>query len=145
MTDSGAGARVDQPVLGPIPDPTQRGGRLGRTARLVVLVVVGVLVALAMAGWGYVMMSARGNPEALSQVITFEVGGPDSITVTFQVTKPEDRAAVCRVRAMDSRQAEVGARDVTVPKGSSAVQLTERLRTSAPAASGHVQYCYLVQ
>ncbi|MEO3814038.1 DUF4307 domain-containing protein [Sphaerisporangium sp. B11E5] len=145
MTDSGAGARVDQPVLGPVPDPTQREGRLGRSTRYAVLAVVGVLVALAMAGWGYVMMSARGNPEALSQVITFQVGGPDSVTITFQVSKPEDRAAVCRLRAMDTRQAEVGARDVTVPAGSSAVQLTERLRTSAPAASGHVQYCYLVQ
>ncbi|MFC6082345.1 DUF4307 domain-containing protein [Sphaerisporangium aureirubrum] len=145
MTDSAGGARLDQPVLGPVPDLTERGGLLGRSARLVVLVVVGVVVAVAMAGWGYVMMSARGNPQALSQVITFELGGPGSITITFQVSKPEDRAAVCRLRAMDTRQAEVGAKDVTIPVGASTVQLTERLRTSAPAASGHVQYCYLVQ
>jgi hypothetical protein len=145
MSDSGAAPRPDQPGLGPVPDHWERPGRFGRSARFVVLVAIGLVVAVAMAGWGYVMMSARGNPEALSQVITFQVGGPDSVTITFQVSKPEDRVAVCRLRAMDPRQAEVGARDVTIPKGASAVQLTERLRTSAPAASGHVQYCYLVQ
>ena len=55
------------------------------------------------------------------------------------------REAVCRLRAVDTSHVEVGARDVRLPRGQADLQFTERLRTSATATSGDVQYCYLVQ
>ncbi|WP_214416499.1 DUF4307 domain-containing protein [Sphaerisporangium fuscum] len=145
MTDSGVGQGSGRPVLGTPDSFPERPGRFGRTGRSIALIIIGIFIAIAMGGWGYVMMSMRGNPDVPTDVIAFDVSGPTSVTITFQAHKPADREAVCRLRAVDTEHVEVGTRDVTLPKGRSDVQLTERLQTSAQATSGHVQYCYLVQ
>ncbi|MCW2878605.1 MAG: hypothetical protein JWQ95_2705 [Sphaerisporangium sp.] len=145
MTDSGVGSRADGPVLGTPEAYPERPGRLGRTGQSIALIIIGIFIAIAMGGWGYVMMSARGNTGVPTDVITFEVGGADSVTITFQIHKPADQAAVCKLRATDTQHVEVGTRDVTIPRGQADVQLTERVETSARATSGNVQYCYLVQ
>ncbi|MDH2428817.1 DUF4307 domain-containing protein [Sphaerisporangium sp. TRM90804] len=145
MTDSDAGSHAGGPVLGTPDSYPERPGRFGRPGRYLAFIVLGVFVAAAMGGWGYVMMTAKGNPEALSQVIAFKLDGSSAVTVTFQVHKPAERTAVCRLRASDTKHVEVGARDVSIPPGREDVQLTERVETSARATSGHVQYCYLVE
>ncbi|GII86022.1 hypothetical protein Ssi03_40120 [Sphaerisporangium siamense] len=145
MGERGVGPGADAPVLGTPDAFPERTGRAGRTGRSVGLVIIAVVVALAMGGWGYVMMSAKGDPEVQNEVIAFEVQGPGAVTITFQAHKAADRAAVCRLRATDTDHAEVGARDVSLPAGQADVRLTERVVTSARATSGHVQYCYLVQ
>lgn len=153
MTDSGAGSGAARgagpgaagPILGTPGSFPERPGRFGRGGQSLVFLVIAIFIAIAMGGWGYVMMSAKGNPDVLSEVIAFEVSSPSSITITFQGDKPADRAAVCRLRAVDTGHVEVGTRDITLPAGQSGFRLTERLATSARATSGHVQYCYLVQ
>ncbi|MEV6982868.1 DUF4307 domain-containing protein [Sphaerisporangium sp. NPDC051017] len=145
MSERGTGSRADGPVLGTPDSFRERPGRGGRVGRSLFFAVVAVIVAAAMGGWGYVMMSAKGNPEVLTEVIAFEVEGPGSLTVTFQAHKPADREAECRLRATDTEHVEVGTRSVTLPRGQSDVRLTERVQTSARATSGDVQYCYLVQ
>ncbi|WP_424536282.1 DUF4307 domain-containing protein [Sphaerisporangium viridialbum] len=145
MADSGVGSGAAGPVLGTPDSFPDRPGRFGRGGRSIAFLIIGIFIAIAMGGWGYVMMSARGNPDVMTEVIAFQVGGPSSITITFQAHKAADRAAVCRLRATDTDHVEVGTRDVTLPAGQADVQLTERLETSARATSGHVQYCYLVQ
>ncbi|GAA3837974.1 hypothetical protein GCM10022226_70180 [Sphaerisporangium flaviroseum] len=145
MADSAAGSTAGAPVLGTPESFPERPGRLGRSGRAIALVIIGIFIAIAMGGWGYVMMTAKGNPDVLTEVIAFEVGGTNSITITFQTHKPADREAVCRLRATDTDHVEVGTRDVVLPRGQADSRLTERLQTSARATSGHVQYCYLVQ
>jgi predicted secreted protein len=130
------------PVLGTpddFPDrPKQRG-------RLVVHVVIGVLVAIVAGGWGYVMWSmTAGNSDAPTQVVTFNVDAPNHAEITFEVSKPDDRVAVCRIRALDVKHAEVGNKEVRIPAGEGSKQLKESLDTSGQATSVHIQYCYLV-
>ncbi|GII64506.1 hypothetical protein Skr01_45910 [Sphaerisporangium krabiense] len=145
MAERGVGSGADAPVLGTPDAFPDRTGRNGRAGRSVVLVIIAVVVAAAMGGWGYVMMTAKGDPDVQSEVIAFEVQGSDAVTITFQTHKAADRAAVCRLRATDTEHVEVGARDVSIPAGQADGRFTERVTTSARATSGHVQYCYLVQ
>ncbi|MFI7704462.1 DUF4307 domain-containing protein [Nonomuraea sp. NPDC049480] len=131
------------PVLGTpddLPDRPKRGGRL------VVHVVIGVLVAIIAGGWGWVMwsMTAGGGSDAPAQVVTFSVAGPTRAEITFEVYKPDDRVAVCRIRALDVNHAEVGSKEVRIPAGGGTKQLKESLDTSGQATSVHVQYCNLV-
>ncbi|TYB62703.1 DUF4307 domain-containing protein [Nonomuraea sp. PA05] len=130
------------PVLGTpddFPDRPRRGGRL------VVHVVIGVLVAIIAGGWGYVMWSmTAGGSEAPAQVVTFKVNSPTRAEITFEVYKPDDRVAVCRIRALDVNHAEVGSKEVRIPPGGGSKQLKESLDTSGQATSVHIQYCNLV-
>jgi hypothetical protein len=148
MADSGVGSDVTGPVLGTpgsFPERPGHSGPAGRIGRSFVFLIIGIFIAIAMGGWGYVMVTMRGNPDVPADVISFEVGGPSFVTITFQAHKPAGQAAVCRLRATDTAHVEVGARDVTIPRGEADVQLVERVETSARATSGDVQYCYLVQ
>ncbi|MEW9553599.1 DUF4307 domain-containing protein [Nonomuraea sp. NPDC050783] len=130
------------PVLGTPDDVPDRPRRSGR---LIVHVVIGVLVAIIAGGWGYVMWSmTAGGSEAPAQVVTFDVEGPTRAEITFEVYKPDDRVAVCRIRALDVNHAEVGSKEVRIPAGEGSKQLKESLDTSAQATSVHVQYCNLV-
>ncbi|NUW43538.1 DUF4307 domain-containing protein [Nonomuraea rhodomycinica] len=130
------------PVLGTpddYPDRPKRGGRL------VVHVVIGVLVAIIAGGWGYVMWSMTGSTSgAVAQVVSFTVQ-PGQAEIVFTVAKPDDRAAVCQLRALDAGHAEVGTKDVRIGPGEGSKQLKERLDTTAEAASVHIQYCNLIE
>ncbi|GAA3126017.1 hypothetical protein GCM10010466_16130 [Planomonospora alba] len=133
--------RFEGPVLGTpgdVPDRPERGGRF------VVHVVIAILCAVTAGGWGYVMWAAKGETEVINQVIAFDVDHGEYAEITFEVIKPDDRAAVCRLHAMDVGHAEVGSREVEIPAGEGYVRLTERLQISAPATSADVEYCYLV-
>ncbi|MEV0588910.1 DUF4307 domain-containing protein [Nonomuraea sp. NPDC050310] len=129
------------PVLGTpddFPDRPQRQGRL------VVHVVIGVLVAIFMGGWGYVVWIATGDAGVPSRVLTFNVKAPDRAEITFALTKPDERTARCRIQALDKNHVEVGSKEVTIAAGEGMNQLKESLQTSAQASSVHIQYCNLV-
>ncbi|MFI6325345.1 DUF4307 domain-containing protein [Nonomuraea sp. NPDC050556] len=129
------------PVLGTPDDFPDRPERRGR---FVVHAVIGVLVAIVAGGWGYVMWSATGNVGVVKEVVTFSVKSPTQAEITFNIVKPEDRVAVCRIRATDTEHVEVGSKEVRIPAGEGINHLKERLDTSAQATSVHIQYCNLV-
>ncbi|SDQ47487.1 DUF4307 domain-containing protein [Thermostaphylospora chromogena] len=133
-----------RPILGTPDDPSERPDAPARRGRFVVHLVIGVLVAIVAFGWGYVMWAAKGDTEVIDQVITFDTGRSDQVEITFEVYKPAEEAALCRLRATDVDHVEVGTKEVRIPAGESHVVLTERLDTSAQATSVHVHYCYLV-
>ncbi|GIH25438.1 hypothetical protein Aph01nite_37480 [Acrocarpospora phusangensis] len=133
---------VTRPVLGTPADFPERppAGR----SRFLVYALIGVVVAVLASGWGYVILSARGNPEVRAEVVAFDASAPDSAAITFLVHKPADREARCLVRALDTHHVEVGTREVAIPRGESDTSFTERVKTSAQATAVHVQYCNLV-
>ncbi|MFF5206684.1 DUF4307 domain-containing protein [Streptosporangium sp. NPDC000396] len=133
--------RQSGPVLGTPGDFPDRPERRGR---FVVHIVIAILCAVCAGGWGYVMWASKGNTEVIDQVIAFDASRGDSIQITFEVVKPSDREALCRLQALDVNHVEVGSREVTIPAGEGYVRLTERLETSTQATSGAVHYCYLV-
>ncbi|WP_169983421.1 MULTISPECIES: DUF4307 domain-containing protein [unclassified Microbispora] len=141
MPTDEAGGQGTRPVLG---TPDDFPPRPARPARLVPYVVMALIVAVIAGGWGYVMLRANGNPSVSADVITFDASAPDSAVITFTVHKPADRAATCRIQALDTKHLEVGSREVDIPKGRSDLEFTERLRTSAQATAVHVDYCDLV-
>jgi hypothetical protein len=130
------------PVLG---TPDDFADRPSRGGRLVVHVVIGVLVAIIAGGWGYVMWSMTGSAGgAKAQVVTFSITRDDLAEITFTVSKPADRTALCRLRATDVNHGEVGSKEVRIAPGEGSKQLKEQLDTTAQATSIHVQYCNLV-
>ncbi|WP_066371598.1 DUF4307 domain-containing protein [Herbidospora mongoliensis] len=131
-----------RPILG-TPDEFPPKPPLGKS-RFLVYVIMAVVVAIVAGGWGYVILSARGNPDVRATVVTFDTSRPDTAEVTFVVNKPGDRAATCRLRAVDVHHVEVGTREITIPPGSGDVALTEQVRISAQATSVDVQGCSLV-
>ncbi|MFI6485789.1 DUF4307 domain-containing protein [Nonomuraea sp. NPDC050663] len=133
--------RVDGPVLGTPDDLPDRPEKRGR---LVVHVVIGVLVAIVAGGWGYVMWTATGNSTVANQIVTFSVKDPARAEISFTLSKPDDRAAVCRIQALDTNHVEVGSKEVTIPAGEGMTLHKESLSTSAQASSVHIQYCNLV-
>ncbi|GII77809.1 hypothetical protein Sru01_27910 [Sphaerisporangium rufum] len=139
MADHDAGSPA--PVLGTPADYPARPPDKRRTWQTVLLILFAAVLVAAMGGWGYVMMTAR--PDTRATVFSFDPAA-DQVMVTFEAHRPEGRGMVCRLRALDARQAEVGARDVRVPAGEGDVRLTERLVTSARATTVSVQGCYLV-
>ncbi|MER5626548.1 DUF4307 domain-containing protein [Streptosporangium sp. NPDC002544] len=133
--------RQNGPILGTPDDFPDRPERRGR---FVVHVVIAILCAVCAGGWGYVMWASKGNTEVIDQLIAFDADRGDSAQIMFEVFKPTERAALCRLRATDVSHVEVGSKEVNIPAGEGYVRLTERLETSAQATSVHVQYCYLV-
>ncbi|RJL33330.1 DUF4307 domain-containing protein [Bailinhaonella thermotolerans] len=114
-----------------------------RSRRAVVYTVLAVFAAACAFGWGYVMWTSTGKTEVYDQLIAFDLGPGNQVTVVFEVTKPADRAAACRLRAQDTTHAEVGTREVEIPAGKSTYRMTERVLTTVPPATGHVDHCYL--
>ncbi len=136
---------ITGPVLGRPEDFPERPRRGGRGGRFLAYVIIGAIVIALSGGWGYVLVLGRGNPDVRAQLISFDLGDPRVLPMTMQVSKPADRTAVCRLRALDTSGAEVGSREIEIAAGDGNVTLTERLETSALAANGQIQYCYLVQ
>jgi Domain of unknown function (DUF4307) len=134
------GAHEAGPILGTPDDfPERPPGRVG----LVAYVVIGLIVALAAGGWGYVMLAAHGNPQVSVELVSFDTT-PGSAQVTFIVHKSADRAATCLIRAVDDQHLEVGSREIDVPRGGSDVSFTEQVRTSTQATTVQVDDCDLV-
>jgi hypothetical protein len=138
---SGPEGQVPGPILG---TPDDFRPRPPTPRRFVAYAVIGVFVALMAGGWGYVMVAFKGNPAVSAEVITFDASAPASARITFSVHKPADRAATCRLRAVDTQHIEVGSREIDVPRGESDIAFTETLKTTAQATAVHVQYCNLV-
>ncbi|MEV5411542.1 DUF4307 domain-containing protein [Thermopolyspora sp. NPDC052614] len=136
---------ITGPILGRPEDFPERPRRERSGGRFLAYAAIGAIVIALSAGWGYVMVLGRGNPDVRGQLISFDLGDPHALPMTLQVSKPADRTAVCRLRAVDASGAEVGSREIEIAAGEDNVTLTQRLETSAPAANGQIQYCYLVQ
>ncbi len=113
------------------------GPRMTRGARIGTAVAVAVSIGIAL--W-------LGLPQANQPVrwrdIGFSVTSPTEADATFDVFLYTDAGATCRVRALNSRHAEVGAVDVSVDRADGPEQrLTVPVATVETAATAVVSYC----
>jgi hypothetical protein len=119
--------------------PERAAGR--RPAWLVPAVVVGVLAAAVLVWLG---ITTFRDPVQW-QDVGFSITGPESIDVTFQVTKAPGATVRCRVRALNKGFAEVGVLPVDIGPSSERVQrLTVTVRTAELAVTGTVDTCTVV-
>lgn len=108
-----------------------RAGRVGTA--------VAVVVSLGIAVW---LGVAQANQPVRWQNVGFAVPSATEAQSTFDVFLYTDAGATCRVRALNSRHAEVGAVDVHVDRAAGRQQrLTVPVVTVEQAATVVVAYC----
>lgn len=100
-----------------------------------VLVTVGSLVAV----W-FGLSASVGWP--VQRDLAYTVHDAGSVTVRFEVTKPQEMTAVCEVVAQEVGKAVVGRTDVTIPPSTERTTRHEvTLRTTTLAVIGLVKTC----
>jgi uncharacterized protein DUF4307 len=104
-------------------------------------VIIGVVVAVAAAGWAYVVANVGQTPGIVAQTVAFRVLDEHAVEIDYTVTKPTDREVRCVLQALDVNFAEVARVQVTVPRGSGHVAGEQLLRTSARATAAQVRDC----
>lgn len=136
------------PVAAPDPGATtqdalaERYGtapRPRRRARVVGLWALGVAgtVGAAWSGWSMV-----ASEPFTTQDVGFSIQGPESVEVTFNVTKDAAVTLDCRVVALNTSYAQVGFRDVVIGPGSDQREsFVVEVRTSELATTGLVDSC----
>jgi hypothetical protein len=119
------------------------GRRTSRRRRILwwSLVAVVALGAIAALGWTTIARTI----EAVDAVDTgFLVEDEESVTITFQITAPPDRAFACALEAQDEDHGIVGWRIVEFDaSGERQRAFTERIPTVAEATTGLVNACWV--
>ncbi|MBZ2196602.1 DUF4307 domain-containing protein [Occultella gossypii] len=115
----------------------------GGARRLRARVLIGVLAAVGIAVlvWIAVDMFA---PSVDSRDVGFHVVDSESVRVTFDVTKPAERSAVCTLEALSTGYGQVGLLEVEIgPQPADTVRITSEVATSELATTGLVRACTL--
>jgi hypothetical protein len=126
--------------------PPDRYGRRRETRRRPrwVLPVLVLVVAVAMSLVAVKLYLEYGNDEFTPTVLASNQVTDDSITVTFQVAKPDGAPATCTVQAFAYDQTQVGEAQVAVPAGRD-VTVKYVLKTTSRAYVGEVNTCQPAQ
>jgi hypothetical protein len=120
----------------------QRYGRRPPGRRRVALVVVLALVAAGAVAWAVWAVAGLSRASVSVGQVTVDASDPALVRVSFDVSVPGGRSAVCSVRATDAAGVVVGWADVRVaPAGSGAGTASVAVRTSMPASGGGVRDC----
>lgn len=111
--------------------------KMSPRARAVTWVAIVVtLVVASWIGWGLASQPVRWRD------VGFAAPSATEATTTFDVFLYTDADAVCRVRALNDRHAEVGAADVTILRSAGSEQrLTASIVTVEQATTAVVAYC----
>lgn len=98
-----------------------------------------ILAALAVIAW---VGSGLLRDPVQWRDVGFHVNGPESIDVTFEVTKDTGASAQCSVEALSQSYAQVGVMEVTIGPGETRTQrVTVTVPTSELATTGVVSGC----
>ncbi len=113
-----------------------------RTRRsLLAVLAVFVVTAVGFAVW---VATERGRTALTWTELGVDVAGDEAATLTFQLSLPPGRQAICTVRVVNEVRTEVGRRDVVVgPARTGVVRTTVEMRTSERATAGGVRDCVL--
>ncbi len=114
--------------------------RMSRKAKIWGWAGVAALVAVASwFGWGSAQQPVRWND------VGFAINSPTSAEATFDVYLYKDKDAVCHLRALSSKFAEVGVADTIVKLANGRQQrITASIVTTEEATTAVVKYCEAV-
>lgn len=120
---------------------------MGRVRLLVIAVMLAAVAAVA------AVALTTGSPDVSSKDVGFSLAENGRASVDFEVTKDPAATAQCAVQALSENYAVVGWKVVTIgpntsedgqdPGGTTAHRTD--LRTDAPAVSGGVNACWIVE
>ncbi|MEV0275572.1 DUF4307 domain-containing protein [Streptomyces sp. NPDC050610] len=120
-------------------------GRYGRSADQRAdrkLKVIGAVLGAALIGvivwFGVHHISAAG---VSGELIRSKVVSDDSAQAVLEVRKDRDETAVCTVRALDTQQAEVGRKDVTLNEREDHLTALVKIRTTGRATASELVGC----
>lgn len=118
--------------------------RYGRTRAGRLPWIIGIAIAaliVAAAGW----MTVSGSMNSIdTDDLGYEVIDEHTVTVSFQLTAPQERDIVCAVEALDESFAIVGWKIMEIPADDRHTQtFTERIPTVAEATTGLVNSCWV--
>jgi hypothetical protein len=146
-------SRAPRPAASTAPSVAGTGlrppaGRYGPapSARRRVLARVGMAVLAALAVVTAVWIGVRNGSAAVTwDDVGYSVQGPDSVDVTFRVTKDPGATVSCTVTALSTSYAQVGVVDVVVgPADARTVERTVPVATQELAVTGLVDRCVVV-
>jgi hypothetical protein len=123
--------------------PADRYGRAAsRRTRTIWIAAVAVVVVVAVGWFAWAAYESRSS--ATGTDVGFDVLDNATVTVTFDVTKPQDKTATCVVQALDSGFDVVGTSRVQVgPADAGVVRRTATVRTTNRATTAQVTSCSL--
>lgn len=118
---------------------TRRGISRTTQVRLAVAAVTVAVLSIAWVTMGPSATTVRGKD------FGYSVQGPESVDITFDVSKPKDSTVVCTVEALNENYAQVGTKDVTIgPAEVSEARYTTTIATTELAVTAVVDECVLV-
>ena len=101
------------------------------------------LTAVLFVGWVIWAAWGQADQEVRWRTVGYTVNGNQSVTVEFEVFKPQDEDVVCLVRALDLKSNEVGRADVLVSTPQSDVNITYDLQVTERPNTAEVLDCRL--
>lgn len=107
------------------------------TTRWWVIGTIGISATVAVIVW----FALAGAQAVRAQVTAYRDVTDSSITVAYDVHRPDGAAVQCTVEAQDSRHGRVGTVTDDVPAGATSVHRVVVVRTSARAVVGLVSSC----
>ena len=122
---------------------TEQLSRRRRSVKLLAALFAALFVV-----WGiWVNLTASTNP--VFKTTAYEIINDQEITVTFVVTKPGNKTAICAVQALKADYGIVGYKEVRI-EGDKSLQGTlldypvkVTLKTTEPSVTGVVDHCWL--
>lgn len=118
---------------------TGRGISRTTQVRLAVAAVTVAVLSIAWVTMGPSATTVRGKD------FGYSVQGPESVDITFDVSKPKDSTVICTVEALNENYAQVGTKDVTIgPAEVSEARYTTTIATTELAVTAVVDECVLV-
>lgn len=100
---------------------------------------VGITAGVALAVW-FGLSSTLGQPSW--QTYAYKVVDDRSVSVTFDVHRPEGQPMTCTIRALDKDFAPVGSLRYSVPRTDAETSRhTVTVRTTTRAVTGEIQTC----
>ncbi|ACV09535.1 hypothetical protein Jden_1892 [Jonesia denitrificans DSM 20603] len=131
----------EDPVLAPT-SPAGPSGSLTPRGRAfaIALGVAALLVAIGVAAW-----YAWGAPTIRGKEVGFSVTSSESITITFDVAKPQDVTVLCVLDALNESYAQVGTKNVLIgPAEVFEQRFSTDIRTTETAVTAVVTSCSAV-
>lgn len=104
---------------------------------------LGALLGVAIGIVVWLNFPVAGN-NISSKTVSFEVLDAQHVTLTFEVSKPKDKTATCRLQALNRNYTEIGVLEVPIPKNSKFTsRYTMEFQTTEEANAVLVERCWL--